>query len=275
MRCARLCLSMIVLLTSLCCSYEVSGAHLAAAATAGCRTGNPIAHVSDAASFKLLSPCVSVTGVVKNVKRVGGGAYQVDVLLDRAYRHMLSAANVSRRHGWLLLEVTAPDAAHRITVFGVGAHIRVVGALLLNRNHGWSEIYPVWSIQRVGKIAPKPSGGAGGGACVQPPPAPPPAPAPLALRVIVTPAVMPRAYSHAVATAYTQAGANCTASLNYDHASNPLGALFGFAAQTAGADGTVTWTWGLDFTITGGGSVTVTCTRDGNTATAVGRFTIG
>lgn len=273
MRRGQTCLSSIVLTAGLCCYFGVSSSLPATAAATACRAGNPLASVSNAARYKVLSVCARLSGVVKNVRHVKAGGYQIDVLLDRGYRQLLSDGNVRQRHGWLLVEVTTLDSAKRAETFTTGAHIQIVGALLLDRKQGWNEIYPVWSIQRIGHNTPKPSGSAGGGGNGQPQPAPATA-APLYLHVVVSPAVMPRAYSHAVATAYTQAGASCNASLTYDHGSNPLGALFGFAGQTAGADGTVTWSWGLDFTITGGGSVKVTCTKDGNTATAVGRFTI-
>lgn len=86
---------------------------------------------------------------------------------------------------------------------------------------------------------------------------------------------MPRAYPHPAATAYAKPGASCTASISDARAANPLGPLFGFSPQTAGADGTVAWGWGLAFSFTGPGSVTVTCTLNGQSATAVGQFTIG
>ena len=244
-----------------------------ATATAGCHSGNPLAQVADPARFKLLSPCVSATGVVQVVRRTAGGTYQVDVLLDAKFHSLLGVGNTRLRHGWLLLEFSARDAAAGVRPYARGTHIRIVGPLLLNLNHGWTEMYPVWVIRPAAKTIAPPSGGGGnaGGNGAVPTPTPQPG---LSVRVMVTPKVMPQGYAHALATAYTQPGANCTASLHYDRAANPLGALFGFAAQTAGGDGTVTWTWALDYNITGGGSVTVTCTLNGQTATGVGLFTI-
>jgi hypothetical protein len=156
----------------------------------------------------------------------------------------------------------------------VGTHIRIVGPLLLNLNHGWNEMYPVWVMQPVVGTKAPPTGGSGSGsgstggsgAGAQSPP--------FSVVVVVTPKVMPHSYNNAVATVYTQPGASCTASLSYDRAANLLGALFGFQAQTVGATGQIKWAWGVDFTISGGGHVTATCSLKGQTLTGVGYFTV-
>jgi hypothetical protein len=253
-----------------------------APATLQCPSGNPLSHVIAPARFKLLSRCVSATGVVEAVRLIPGGTYQIDVLLDPQFHGLLGAGNTRFRHGRLLLEFGARGAARGVQPYARGTRIHFAGALLLNLNHGWNEVYPVWTMQPVAKTATPPAGGTGatggssgaggtygggsGGASGS---------QPLSVVVVVTPKAMPRSYSHALATAYTTAGASCTASISYAQASNPLGALFGFATETAGADGKVTWSWGLDYNITGQGSVTVTCTLNGQTATGVGRFTVG
>lgn len=274
-----------------CGSPMARGADHASALAAGCHSGNPLAGTTSPARFQVLSSCTSVSGVIMTVTREADGAYQVDVALDSKFHALLSAGNTSRLHGWLLLEIEPFAAALGLRPPPIGTHVHIVGPLLLNRNHGWTEVYPVWVLEKAGGAPSSNQGGGSGsnngggngssgggtgsghgggssgsaGGAQQA----------LFVTVVVTPKVMPRGYNHAVATAYTLPGASCTASLHYDQGANPLGALFGAVAQTAGANGTVTWSWGLDFQLSGGGTVLVTCTKDGHSSQGSTRFTIG
>jgi hypothetical protein len=256
----------------------------AAGAVMGCRTGSPLASVTDPARFKVLARCVSLTGTVRSIAHAQSGAYQVTISPDIAFRGVLSTANKAALKGNLLLEITASDAARGVRPMAIGTHVYVVGSLLLNMNHGWNELYPVW-VFKPASAAPKKlpgsgygshggqsGGGQGGGNTGGSNSAPDQKK--FFVIVAVTPKVMHHGYSHALATVLTAPGAHCDAALTYAQATNPLGALFGMGGQDAPADGKITWTWALDYNIFGDGAITVTCSYQGVTVKAVGKFTI-
>jgi hypothetical protein len=222
-------------------------------------------------------------GTVKSSLHAPNGAYQVEVSPDAVFEGVLSTANKQALKGDLLIEITSADAASGIRPLRIGSHVYVVGSLLLNKNHGWNELYPVW-VFKAASAAPKKlpgtsyksrggqaggggQGGAGGSNTT-------PAQKKFFVLVAVTPKIMHHGYAHALATVFTVQGAHCDANLTYAQASNPLGALFGMGGQDAPADGKITWTWALDYNILGDGAITVTCSDQGVTVIAVGKFTI-
>jgi hypothetical protein len=62
---------------------------------------------------------------------------------------LTNAVNVSREGGNLVVEFMPRDGGH-LPAPVVGEHIRLTGAWVLDANHGWNELHPVWSETRAG-----------------------------------------------------------------------------------------------------------------------------
>ena len=159
--------------------------------------GDPHAHVYSPDRLQLLAPCVTVTGVVDAVRSERDGDYHVLLRLDPGEEKYLNAKNASEL-GDLVLEpvcevtVTQADAiaacagySNPLRVPPVGSRISVTGPWVLDRDHGWQEIHPVFAFNEVGAPSTAPPATATPTAAPPPPPpatpvptaAPPPAPA--------------------------------------------------------------------------------------------------
>jgi hypothetical protein len=86
----------------------------------------------------------------------------------------------------------------------------------------------------------------------------------------VDPPSMPYDYAPTL-RAKTGPGAVCTASVSYTTGRSP--ASFNGSAQTAGSDGTVSWSWHEE-TKGSGGTATVTCSYHGQSKTATASFSV-
>lgn len=182
--------------------------HLAARAlTAGCRAGNPLANVYHEDRLKVQNRCITVTGTVAYVAHEDDGDIHVDLSLPPSEAHLLNNANVADQSGQLVTEIVPADEPgctpgrpprppHGSYKYGictgadisappVGARVAETGPYVLDANHGWMEIHPVWAI----KVISRPS-------------SPPP--------TTVPPTTAPPATSPPPPT--TSAGAWCTAS---------------------------------------------------------------
>ena len=62
---------------------------------------------------------------------------------------LTNAVNRSRQGGNLVAEFMPRDGGHLPTPV-VGERIRLTGAWVLDANHGWNELHPVWSETRAG-----------------------------------------------------------------------------------------------------------------------------
>ena len=151
--------------------------------------GDPHAHVYSPDRLQLLSPCVTVTGVVDAVRKEHDGDLHVLLHLDAGQEKYVNAKN-SLESGDLVLEpvcMAAPTQAdalgacagykNPLSIPPVGAHIAVTGAWVLDLDHGWLEIHPVAA------FGPPPTAASPSPTAVQAPPSaapppPPPAPAP-------------------------------------------------------------------------------------------------
>ena len=132
----------------------------------GCRSGNPLANVYHQDRLRVISACKTVAGTVQTVRHEDDGDYHVDVRLDPPYAGLINAVNTSDQHGDLVVEIvpadqgctpgTPPRPAHGSYDYGictgadlraptVGQHVSVTGPYVLDRDHGWMEIHPVWA----------------------------------------------------------------------------------------------------------------------------------
>lgn len=233
--------------------------------------GDPHAHVYSPDRLRLLAACVTVTGTIQSETLQVDGDFHVRLRLDPgqtcAGQPCLNGGNTSERAGDLVLEpvcenpisqadaVAACQGYHNPLVLPpVNSHVRVMGAFVLDLDHGWNEIHPLDSIS----VMPAPS----------PSPEPTRSTAPAALFVTITSST----YGFVAAT--TLPGASCTAQANLP--SGRISTAAGLQPTVvAGGDGNVSWSYNTSSTTKAGtGTHTVTCTLAGKTVSAWAAFTV-
>lgn len=136
---------------------------------------NPRAGVHGPDRLKVVSPCAVFQGTVTEapVKNPDGDV-SLQVSPDSGYAGFLNAQN--RREGGLHVEIVPRDQAgctpgqpvhagdvpdlgtcsgRDVVAPAVGAHVRITGAWVLDRNNGWFEFHPTWSIEPAGCRVPQ------------------------------------------------------------------------------------------------------------------------
>ena len=147
---------------------------------AGCRAGNPLANVYHEDRLEVRNRCLTVTGTVAYVAHEDDGDFHVDLSLPPGEAHLLNQGNVDDQHGQLVTEIVPADepgctpglpprpphgsynygicTGADITAPPVGARVAVTGPYVLDADHGWMEIHPVWAIKVIsGPPAPAPA----------------------------------------------------------------------------------------------------------------------
>ncbi len=141
--------------------------HLVAEA-GGCRPGNPLANVYHPYRLKVRVRCLTVVGTVAYIRREDDGDVHVALRLLPGENHLLNRYNDSEQYRHLVTEIVPADQPHcppgrppkpaRGTYnYGVctgadihtppmGALVRVTGPYVLDTDHGWMEIHPVWRV---------------------------------------------------------------------------------------------------------------------------------
>jgi len=124
----------------------------------------------------VLGTCKWYSGTVIAVIHEADGDYHLRVTPASGYKGFLDADNYSQQHGALVCEITP---GQRLPLPSVGERIAVFGTWVLDADHGWREVHPIWAIKYLdtGKtiyaLPPSPprydpdagSGGGGGGNC--------------------------------------------------------------------------------------------------------------
>jgi hypothetical protein len=124
---------------------------------------NPSEHVYHPYRLQLHNPCMTVTGTVFAVRTEPDGDYHILLKLDPQFANLINSANVSGEHGDLVLEpvcelpVTQQDAiascagvSPTIARPAVDSHVSATGAYVLDVDHGWMELHPLWEIHAIG-----------------------------------------------------------------------------------------------------------------------------
>jgi len=143
----------------------------------GCRSGDPLANVYHPYRLKVTDACLSVTGTVAYVQREDDGDVHVDLSLPASESHLLDQANYSHEDGQLVTEIVPadqpgctpgqppplPSTAYRSSSYdygtctgadiatpSIGSQVSVTGPYVLDSDHGWMEIHPVWALTVLG-----------------------------------------------------------------------------------------------------------------------------
>ena len=149
-------------------------AQSARALAAGCRAGNPLANVYHEDRLVVRIRCLTVTGTVAYVAHEDDGDFHVDLNLPPSEAHLLNQGNRADQYGQLVTEIVPADEpgctpglpprpAHGSYNYGictgadltappVGARVTVTGPYVLDANHGWMEIHPVWVIKVISRL---------------------------------------------------------------------------------------------------------------------------
>ena len=142
-----------------------------------CRSGNPLAGVYHPYRLRVVKDCMTISGTVVYVSREADGDLHVNLSLPPAESNLLDAANAADEHGNLVTEIVPadqpgcvrgkppplPQSAYRSSSYSygfcsgadvrtpaVGSQVSVTGPYVLDTDHGWMEIHPVWSITTSG-----------------------------------------------------------------------------------------------------------------------------
>lgn len=111
----------------------------------GCRTGDVLTGVWKPSRLQVLDGCRTMTGTVASVRTETDGDYHINVVPDAGYGDLLNQRNQSVQRGGLVVEVIPADQA-LVAPPRSGEHVQVTGAFVLDRDHGWLELHPAWSI---------------------------------------------------------------------------------------------------------------------------------
>jgi hypothetical protein len=139
--------------------------------TEGCRAGNPLANVYHADRLEVRNRCLRITGTVAYVVHEDDGDIHVDLSLPSSEAHLLNGANEADQYGQLVAEIVPADepgctpgkpprpaygsynygicTGADITAPPVGAQVVITGPYVLDADHGWMEIHPIWAIKVV------------------------------------------------------------------------------------------------------------------------------
>jgi len=123
----------------------------------GCVEGDVLAGVYVPSRLRVLDPCVTVEGTVREVyppeRGEGDGdlSFNVEVFGDDL--RLLNDGNRRNMNGWLHMEIVPGDQAS-VPAPEVGQRVRVRGPWVLDSVHGHNEIHPVWSLEALGEQGP-------------------------------------------------------------------------------------------------------------------------
>ncbi|MDE3192972.1 MAG: hypothetical protein KGN00_04720 [Chloroflexota bacterium] len=146
---------------------------IAAVSGSVCAGRDPHDHVYNPYRLVVQDPCKTAAGIVTFTRREADGDWHIGLSLDAGQESLLNAKNLTDEQGDLVVEVicalpiTQADAvsacsgyANTIPIPTVGSHISVVGPYVLDADHGWMEIHPVWSLDGATRSTPGPTASA-------------------------------------------------------------------------------------------------------------------
>jgi hypothetical protein len=124
---------------------DIPSGPVGAVDASGCRTGDVLAGVYHPIRLQVLDSCRTVTGTVISVKVEADGDYHVNVLPDSGQEDTVNQRNRTIQHGAVVVEVIPADQ-REVAPPLLRDHVQVTGAFVLDKDHGWIEIHPAWSI---------------------------------------------------------------------------------------------------------------------------------
>ena len=83
-------------------------------------------------------------GTVEAVTPQNDGDDHIDIVPDKGYEKFLDQGDYAQQRGALLAEIVK---GQRLPIPSVSERISVFGTWVLDTNHGWNEIHPIWAIK--------------------------------------------------------------------------------------------------------------------------------
>jgi hypothetical protein len=112
--------------------------------------------------LRVINPCISVIGMVEQVRKEADGDVHIRFRLDQEFESLLTEKNISRQQGDLVLEpicqgkVRQLDATESCSRYNgpyfepqVGLRYLVWGTLVYDADHGWNELHPITSMHPI------------------------------------------------------------------------------------------------------------------------------
>lgn len=109
----------------------------------------PLAGVYHPTRLTVINPCLTVKGVVDDVRHEKDKDYHIRLKLDPEHKNLLNESNYRRQHGTLVIEVIPMDEPN-VPKVRKGDTITVTGAYVRDGKHGWMEIHPAWIVNGQG-----------------------------------------------------------------------------------------------------------------------------
>jgi hypothetical protein len=100
-----------------------------------------LAGVYHPSRLHVLAACRTVSGTVTAISHEADGDLHIGLDTGGA---LTNAVNRSKLGGDLLVEFMPRDGGH-LPAPSVGDRVRLTGAWVLDANHGWRELHPVWT----------------------------------------------------------------------------------------------------------------------------------
>ncbi len=132
-----------------------------------CRSGPPLANVHDPGRLRIIERCAVADGTVTSVRHEPDGDVFILLRLDPGQARLVNQTNQRKLAGNLVAEIVPADqpgctvgrpprppigtasfgicTGAKLAAPEVGERIAVVGPHVLDREHGWLEIHPVWA----------------------------------------------------------------------------------------------------------------------------------
>ncbi len=114
----------------------------------GCLVGDVLAGVYAPSRLRVLDPCVTTSGVVRDLTHETDGDVTFNLALPPEDERLLNDENRARKNGMLHIEII-PGDQERVATPADGDRVRVTGAWVLDAGHGWNEIHPAWSVEPI------------------------------------------------------------------------------------------------------------------------------
>jgi hypothetical protein len=124
---------------------------------AACQGRDSAAYIYHPNRLILLEACVTAVGTVRTLRAEPDGDVHIQLLLDSGQESLLNGGNRAQQSGALVVEiicfgtVTQADAidacatySNTVTLPSAGSRIAVTGPHVLDTEHDWMEIHPVY-----------------------------------------------------------------------------------------------------------------------------------
>ena len=122
-----------------------------------CAVGDPVEGVFASSRLKVLDPCITVVGIVRNdIKHAVDGDITFGLYVSGDDRRLVNSVNDAHYDGSLHIEIVPFDQKN-VPEPKPGDRVRITGAWVTDLPHGHNEIHPVFRLEVLSSPLPLPS----------------------------------------------------------------------------------------------------------------------